>query len=201
MKTAVYRHFDSEGVLLYVGASACPACRMAGHTSASCWAQSIARIDVEWFNTREEALQFERKEIMRLKPKHNAEWKPRVPTKWVANQGHVFIEKWMDYAGVSVAEFASRVGVHISEARRLSQDVAHVQIPKAIAICIATDGFVPTWAWDRYSPTRDDRPALRMPTSQEAAAYLSDALDRAKCGSRMKLSGYALSQMAQEIPA
>lgn len=71
MKNCVYRHFDASGTLLYVGVSLCAVTRLSGHREHSGWFQEIARVTVEWFDSRELALEAERKAIRAEKPKHN----------------------------------------------------------------------------------------------------------------------------------
>lgn len=62
-KTALYRHFDKDGVLLYVGISVCPVSRFKQHIGQSEWVYQVARIDVEWITSRREALAAEDKAI------------------------------------------------------------------------------------------------------------------------------------------
>lgn len=70
-RTAVYRHFDDQGRLLYVGLSADPKRRTYEHSSRSDWALEIARMDAVWFPTRELAQAAEEKAIKEESPLHN----------------------------------------------------------------------------------------------------------------------------------
>jgi hypothetical protein len=72
-ETALYRHFDDVGVLLYVGISLSPINRLAAHMDSSSWANRIARVDVEWHDTRELAIEAERVAIANESPKHNVQ--------------------------------------------------------------------------------------------------------------------------------
>jgi hypothetical protein len=56
-KTALYRHFDASGQLLYVGISVSPFNRARQHNRASDWFASVVRIDIEWLDTRQAAEQ------------------------------------------------------------------------------------------------------------------------------------------------
>lgn len=56
MRTALYRHFDAAGQLLYVGISLSAVQRLAQHRQTAHWFDRIARIDIEWHDSREEAL-------------------------------------------------------------------------------------------------------------------------------------------------
>ena len=67
----LYRHFAANGDLLYVGISCKPITRLKQHEHDSCWAAEIARVDVQQFATRGEALAAERAAIKAEKPKHN----------------------------------------------------------------------------------------------------------------------------------
>jgi len=69
--TKLYRHFDAEGALLYVGVSLNAVVRLAQHKKQSHWFDSIAKITIESFATRDEALEAETKAIQEEKPKHN----------------------------------------------------------------------------------------------------------------------------------
>ena len=70
-ETELYRHFDAEGRLLYVGVSLSTTVRLMGHKERSEWANRIATITIERFPTRSAALQAERAAIKAEKPLHN----------------------------------------------------------------------------------------------------------------------------------
>jgi hypothetical protein len=71
MRTALYRHYDDHGTLLYVGISLCAIGRLAQHKQGARWFEFIAKIEVEWFDTREEAEAAERLAIQTLGPVFN----------------------------------------------------------------------------------------------------------------------------------
>jgi predicted GIY-YIG superfamily endonuclease len=71
MKTSLYRHFDKDGTLLYVGVSLSHFARLQQHKSASMWFDKIANVTIEQFETRAEALRAETKAIINEKPLHN----------------------------------------------------------------------------------------------------------------------------------
>lgn len=70
-RTALYRHFDAAGSLLYVGISLSAVQRLAQHKSTSAWFSQIARVDVEWLDTREAALAAEAAAIVAENPRCN----------------------------------------------------------------------------------------------------------------------------------
>ena len=71
MKTALYRQFDKENQLLYVGISMNYANRTKEHYRGSAWFLDVTHIDLEWFDTREDALTAEYNAIKSERPKCN----------------------------------------------------------------------------------------------------------------------------------
>ncbi len=67
----LYRHFDSEDILLYVGMSLSAINRLSKHKSNSAWFASIKRVEIEQFSTKEEVLAAERIAIIQEKPLYN----------------------------------------------------------------------------------------------------------------------------------
>lgn len=70
-RTALYRHFDADGKLLYVGISLSPTYRLSQHRDASLWFTQIVRVEIAWFDTREGAMAAEQSAIQAEKPLHN----------------------------------------------------------------------------------------------------------------------------------
>jgi predicted GIY-YIG superfamily endonuclease len=71
--TQLYRHFDADGVLLYIGISISAVSRLATHRCQSGWYNDITRVEIETFDTREDALAAEEAAIRAEKPLHNKE--------------------------------------------------------------------------------------------------------------------------------
>jgi len=69
--TFLYKHYDKNGVLLYVGISLNHLHRLAQHRGGSFWFNDISRIDIEPYESREMALKAERDAIINNKPLHN----------------------------------------------------------------------------------------------------------------------------------
>ncbi len=67
----LYRHFDSEGNLLYVGISLSAINRLSQHRANSDWFASIKRVEIEKFPTRGEALMAERIAVISEAPLYN----------------------------------------------------------------------------------------------------------------------------------
>ena len=70
-KTKLYRHFDKDNKLLYVGISYDFLKRTSQHRLKSGWWDNIANMTVESFRTRKEAEEAEYNAIIKEKPLHN----------------------------------------------------------------------------------------------------------------------------------
>lgn len=77
-RTALYRHFDAAGALLYVGISLSAVQRLGQHRDTAGWYSQIARVSIEWLPDRSAALAAEAIAIARENPKHNTQ-RTRVP--------------------------------------------------------------------------------------------------------------------------
>lgn len=69
--TAVYRLYDGQEALLYVGMSFDLAARMAGHAARSPWWGDVARKTMQWYPTRREASAAETAAIAAERPRYN----------------------------------------------------------------------------------------------------------------------------------
>jgi predicted DNA-binding transcriptional regulator AlpA len=67
----LYRHFDSDGKLLYVGISLSFIARLSEHAVRSGWFWKIARVEVTGYATEADALVAERIAIHQERPLHN----------------------------------------------------------------------------------------------------------------------------------
>lgn len=70
-RTALYRHVDAAGQLLYVGISLSAVQRLGQHRDTSGWYGDIASVTIEWLSDRNTALAAEAIAIARENPKHN----------------------------------------------------------------------------------------------------------------------------------
>lgn len=77
--THLYRHFDSSGRLLYVGISLSPIERLRKHSETSHWTRSIAKVEIEDYPTRAEALAAEKTVIQAELPLHNIHHTVKAP--------------------------------------------------------------------------------------------------------------------------
>lgn len=70
-KQHLYRHFDKNGKLLYVGVSTSALKRLAEHKQSSHWYYEITNVTIENFDSRDAVLKAEREAIIKEKPLHN----------------------------------------------------------------------------------------------------------------------------------
>ncbi|MER6492660.1 GIY-YIG nuclease family protein [Streptomyces griseorubiginosus] len=76
---ALYRLYDMEGALLYVGISTNPKARFIQHALYKSWWPSVDRISVSWLEvTRQEALTIEAAAIRDEEPLHNGKHNGRI---------------------------------------------------------------------------------------------------------------------------
>jgi hypothetical protein len=163
--------------MLYVGCSACPAARFANHRSIRTWAQDVVNIRIVWFETREEALAFERSEIMRLKPKHNSEWQTKKSRPWQANESLIYMQNWRDNHGGSAELLAERLFTTPAHTKKYFERICHPSTRRATQIALATEGYVPRHAFDRcLSVYYPKIPILRFPDEAKAQAEVSEIL-------------------------
>lgn len=80
----LYRHFDKDGSLLYVGQSIKPLDRLRQHKECSHWFDDIVTVKIERFSTRSDAIQAERKAIYEEKPLHNIRRPTHQPEQYEA---------------------------------------------------------------------------------------------------------------------
>lgn len=71
VKTALYRHFNVDGELLYIGISLSAVGRLKQHMADKGWAGDIASVHIEHYPTRKAALDAEREAIISEKPLWN----------------------------------------------------------------------------------------------------------------------------------
>lgn len=67
----LYRHYDGDGRLLYVGISFSALHRLSKHKAIAAWFWSIAKVEITGYATPEEAMLAERIAIRLEKPLHN----------------------------------------------------------------------------------------------------------------------------------
>ena len=147
MKTALYRHYDADGALLYVGVSLSPIARTSSHARSSDWFYQVARIDVEWHKDRMSAMKSEVSAIRLEFPKKNRAHSCR---GFAEIYGPQLVQSLSDYLknnGISAREFAQRVGLSPAGLHGIMHKRNIPSLPVAIRIEDATGGAVPARAW------------------------------------------------------
>ena len=92
--TCLYRHFDADGKLLYIGISLNGLARLHQHQKSSAWFYRIARVDMAWFPSRGEAEAAERAAIVAERPAHNITHAQGIPPAlWDMIKGHWLADK------------------------------------------------------------------------------------------------------------
>ena len=89
MSSQLYRHFDRNGKLLYVGISLSTIERLRRHKQVHArWFRRITSITVEHYRSRQDAHRAELMAIGLEKPLHNA------PLSWISQ---MMVERWKNY--------------------------------------------------------------------------------------------------------
>jgi hypothetical protein len=73
-RCALYRHYDEDKVLLYVGISENPMDRTLGHARSSEWVRYAFSATAEWFDSREEASAEEKRAVETETPIFNRQY-------------------------------------------------------------------------------------------------------------------------------
>jgi hypothetical protein len=147
-RTAVYHHVDAAGVIQYIGCSAAPAERFRQHLSSSPWAKQVVRIDIEWFDTRNEALAVELASIKSVRPPHNRQLRALGEKRtWSGNDGHAYVKAWADGNGHDAAAVAKLFGVSKEYAGRLMTEVCHPRMQSTARFSAMSGGYVPDYCW------------------------------------------------------
>ena len=105
--TCLYRHFDAEGKLLYVGISLNAVARLYQHSLGARWFRSIARIEVEWHPCRRSAIAAEIGAIQAERPLHNTTHAIGMPVALAALLEANGWSHMVDCDGLLLPEFAA----------------------------------------------------------------------------------------------
>tara|TARA_R110000822_G_scaffold154837_2_gene294619 strand:+ start:17 stop:568 length:552 start_codon:yes stop_codon:yes gene_type:complete len=86
--TELYRHFDAQDNLLYVGISLSTVSRLSQHKDHSHWFKEISKVTIQRFPTREEALKAEMLAVFAENPKCNINLKKKEKDLKVEKEKH-----------------------------------------------------------------------------------------------------------------
>lgn len=128
----LYRHFDANGVLLYVGVSVNALKRLSQHRDNSHWFDAIASVTIQKYETREQVLDAEREAVINEKPLHNIKLTKCV-TKLTPHQAEIsrqqLVEKLVQFKPLyTLQEAASALSIGPTLLKRLIENkkIGHV---------------------------------------------------------------------------
>lgn len=104
-RTAVYRLYDAEDRLLYVGITVNPKSRLRDHRTKKPWWHEVARTETRWFDTRPEAEDVEGVAIRDERPLYDAThrmgggWRTHESRRGVERNGIYYMREGADCAG------------------------------------------------------------------------------------------------------
>ena len=152
-RTALYRHYDAQGRLLYVGISDVLPERDRQHSATAHWFNDVHKTETQWCLSREHAADLERVAIKHEKPAHNkmhaAEAEPiravKVVEKGIA--AGPALRAFLKQNRIRQGDFARRIGVGQSCVCKYITNKVTPSIDAAIAIERETLGSVPVSIW------------------------------------------------------
>jgi predicted GIY-YIG superfamily endonuclease len=83
-RTDLYRYYDNDGSLLYVGVSLGAIARLQQHRCKAEWFDEVAKVTIEKFGARAEAFAAEAQAIREERPVHNVQSSPFI--EWPSEQ-------------------------------------------------------------------------------------------------------------------
>jgi predicted GIY-YIG superfamily endonuclease len=86
VRTALYRLYDAESNLIYVGVSYQPRYRLTQHKQKKVWWPEVARVEIHWYPDRRPAEDIERDAIRAEAPRYNTVHHPVHGVAWAAAQ-------------------------------------------------------------------------------------------------------------------
>lgn len=148
--TAVYAHYDFEGVCLYVGMTNDPVRRLAEHNARSRWSGQIDHVSVEWLADRGAATLKESEYIKSLKPIFNGgHSRCRLPT------GDAF-QDWLTASGKVQKDVAEAAGLQQPSISKFLSGRNTASLAFAVLVEDMSEGDVPVRYWlDRAAAQGD----------------------------------------------
>lgn len=136
MSHELYRHFDADGVLLYVGISSDAVKRYSAHSDKP-WRKDVVKMTIERHSSREQLRHAERIAVFWEKPKHNKQ------TPRVHKERNLHIQRAIKYCG-SQAKLAQHMGGRTRQGHihQWLNCIKPVSPESAALIERATDGHV-----------------------------------------------------------
>jgi len=138
---AVYRHFDADGLLLYVGVTNNPKRRLHEHKCRAVWADQIDQVSVKWYPDREIALARELEAISEENPIFNGGERAELIVT-----GDAFRD-WMAREGLTQEELAKATGMARSTISQMITGKRRTPLRFAAIIEDWSHGEVPCRYW------------------------------------------------------
>jgi transcriptional regulator with XRE-family HTH domain len=159
--TTLYRMYDSDGQLLYVGIAPLITVRMGEHRRTARWFRDVTRIDIEHYDTRQSAIDAESQAIRTENPRYNLQDTGRR----IAWDG-IRLKRARELAGLTQAEAARAVSLSPTTIAKYEQNKAQPSIPAladlARLLNVSSDvllGLTPDEKLDQYTgPEKNHRP-------------------------------------------
>lgn len=104
----LYRHYDENGTLLYIGVSTSFFERLSQHKCHSTWFNQIQTMTLERFSTKVEMLKAEKKAIKKEKPVHNVHYSD--------------VEKIIPNPVLKISQVAEKIGVSRRQIYKMIDD-------------------------------------------------------------------------------
>jgi predicted GIY-YIG superfamily endonuclease len=160
---AVYRHFDAADRLLYVGMTNNPKRRLAEHKCRAVWGDQIARVEVVWMRTAEEAAAAEVDAIRTERPMFNGGTaRPYIAT------GDA-LRDWMRSVGMTQGDLAAHFGISQATLSKIVTGKARIPLRMAVMIEDMSDGAVPCRYW-LFGASAEPTAAVGRVLNREQAA-------------------------------
>jgi transcriptional regulator with XRE-family HTH domain/predicted GIY-YIG superfamily endonuclease len=115
-RTALYRFFDAEDVLLYIGITDNTARRWNAHKGDKSWWPDVARKAVEWYDNQQDAADVEWRAIRAEQPLHNIAHRTHRRERVIVTAETAGQSVWWDYVkdvtrGAQQSEIAEKTGI------------------------------------------------------------------------------------------
>ena len=128
----LYRHFDVNGQLLYVGISSFSITRLQDHKLRAPWFKQVRTVTIHHFSTRAEAAEAEAVAIVKERPLHNtAKWAVKI-------RDELFTSKTaaMEAHGVTQSNVSYRVRTGCSFEEAVDYVKTHLKRTGGVAVCV-----------------------------------------------------------------
>lgn len=156
-RTALYRHFDKDGVLLYVGITSYLFVRNAQHRVTSEWHSAVHRTVADWFDDRRTARKHESIAIRTECPKYNIQHALHQPAQ-IGSESYTNgtaaslladeIDVVADILAIATTTLGRRVGQgsqfysRLREGKRVWPETVE-KVQSRMKAILADEGFIP----------------------------------------------------------